>query len=162
MDYLDPTKQQGTSVMNNAAVRPCQVFLIEDDLDDQILAKRELEACSRVSGVISFPDGQALLAYMKEKGFMDHSVLALTPILMLVDLEMPKKDGLEVIKELKSDPFLESIPLIVITGTKSPEKIESARALGANGVFRKPVRKSILDRFFQDAWKWPPEEMWMQ
>jgi len=102
------------------------------------------------------------MGYMREKGFMDRSILALTPILILVDLEMPRKDGLEIIRDLKSDSFLESIPVVVITGTRSSSKIEQARALGASGVFEKPLKKTILNRFFQDAWKWPPEAFWAQ
>lgn len=139
---------------------PCQVFLIEDDADDRALAQRSLQSCAYIKEIVSFCDGRELTDYMHERGFMDHSVLQLTPILLLVDLEMPKKDGLEVIHELKSDPFLEEIPLIVITGTESREKLEKARELGANGVFRKPLTSNMVSRFFKDAWQWPPRDFW--
>lgn len=142
-------------------LQPCEIFLIEDDLDDQILARREMEKSPYVKEVTTFSSGEKLIAYMKKRGFMDHSVLALTPILMVVDLEMPVRDGLSVIQELKSDNFLKEIPLIVVTGTKQTDKINRARELGANGVFRKPLKQDVLTRFFKDAWKWPPEDIWM-
>ncbi len=142
-------------------IEPCQVFIIDDDPDDQILAKHEIERSDFVKNVIIFQDGHSLTTYMHKMGFMDRSVLALTPILMLVDIEMPRKDGLQVLREIKADPFLRPIPLIVLTGTRAPEKIKQARALGADGVFRKPVKRNVLNKFFQKAWKWPPETLWM-
>ncbi len=138
----------------------CQVFLIEDDADDRALAQRSLQNSPYIKEIVSFCDGRELTDYMRERGFMDHSVLQFTPILLLVDLEMPKKDGLEVIRELKSDPFLEEIPLIVITGTESRGKLEKARELGADGVFRKPLTPNMVSRFFKDAWQWPPKDFW--
>ena len=144
-----------------APIEPCQVFLIDDSDDDRFLACREIEGSPYVKDVVPFSDGQELIAYMDKRGFLDHTVLTFTPIMMVVDLEMPQKDGLEVIHELKSDHFLKDIPLIVVTGTKSTDKIQQARALGANGVFRKPLTKEVLNRFFHDAWKWPPEDIWL-
>lgn len=141
-------------------IAPCQVFLIEDDVDDRILAQRELESCEFVKEVIAFKDGKELIDYMKEKGFMDRSVMLYTPVLLLVDLEMPRKDGLQVLKELKSDPFLEPIPLIVLTGTEDQQKMRKAMELGASGVFKKPLNNHLLDEFFKEAWKWPPQELW--
>ncbi|MBL4805052.1 MAG: response regulator [Alphaproteobacteria bacterium] len=139
---------------------PCQVFLIEDDVDDRLLAQRELEKCEHVDVVVPFPDGKELLSYMKRQGFMDRSVILFAPLLILVDLEMPRKDGLEVIKELKSDSFLKPIPLVVITGTESRRKIQEARRLGASGVFKKPLDRKMLNAYFQDGWQWPPQELW--
>ena len=151
----DPTQ---TPVLQE--IKPCQVFLIEDDADDRLLARRELGKCEYVDTVVAFNDGKELTDYMKRQGFMDHSVIVYTPLLILVDLEMPVKDGLEVIKELKSDPFLEPIPLIVLTGSESPEKIRKAKELGACGIFKKPLNTEALESYFESAWIWPPPEMW--
>lgn len=138
----------------------CQIFLIEDDFDDRVLAQRELEECESVRTVMSFRDGKELTDHMRMNGFMDHSVMLYTPLMLLVDLEMPRKDGLAVIQELKSDPFLKPIPLVVITGSESQEKIRKALDLGASGVFRKPLNRHMLNSFFKDAWQWPPRELW--
>lgn len=141
-------------------IEPCQVFIIDDDPDDQLLAKHEMEKSEYVKDVIVFSDGHSLTTYMHQKGFIDRSILALTPIMMVIDIEMPRKDGLQVIREIKSDPFLQPIPLIVMTGTQATDKIKQARELGADGVFRKPIRCGALNRFFRKAWKWPPETLW--
>jgi CheY-like chemotaxis protein len=143
------------------AVPPCHVFLIEDDIDDRALAKRQLMSSTFVKDVMTFDDGKELTDYMRSHGFMDRSVMLYTPILMLVDLEMPRKDGLEVIRELKSDPFLQPIPLIVLTGSDSRQKLIKAKELGAGGVFRKPLNTDMLRDFFETAWKWPPPELWV-
>lgn len=141
-------------------ITPCQIFLIEDDVDDRLLAQRELEKCEQVDVVVPFQDGKELLSYMRRQGFMDHSVILFAPLLILVDLEMPRKDGLEVIKELKSDSFLKPIPLVVITGTESERKINEARRLGASGIFKKPLNRNMLNAYFEESWQWPPQELW--
>lgn len=152
---------QGTSDIEKAAsVEPCKIFVIEDSYDDQLFIKQELKNSQFVDSVHCFDDGGPLLDYMNENGFMDHSVIAFTPMIFLVDLEMPGVDGLQIIKQIKSDPFLAEIPVIAITATESRDKLQTARKYGANGTFRKPFRRWMLDEFFQKAWKWPPESMW--
>ncbi|HEY8963813.1 MAG TPA: response regulator [Alphaproteobacteria bacterium] len=149
-------------IQEMGTVQPCQVLLLEDDRDDQIFARRELMASDVVKEVVCFSDGDKLAAYMRDAGFMDRTVMALTPILILVDLEMPKKDGLMVIEDLKSDQFLKDIPIIVVTGTMDGDKLGQAKKLGANGVFRKPLRHSVLTDYYRSAWKWPQDDMWFQ
>lgn len=141
-------------------IKPCQVFLIEDDADDRVLARRELERSEYVDAVFPFADGQELTDYMERQGFMDHSVILFDPLLILIDLEMPRKDGLQVLSELKSDPFLSDIPMVVITANQSKEKMYEAFKAGANGLFQKPLDKDMLEQFFGKTWQWPPEDMW--
>jgi len=138
----------------------CQVLLLEDDSDDQLFARRELLNSDVVKDVLCFSDGDDLFSYMRRAGFMDRTVMALTPILILIDLEMPKKDGLDVIRFLKADQFLRDIPIIVVTGTMDGDKLGQAKQLGAHGVFRKPLRHSVLDDYYRTAWKWPQDDMW--
>jgi CheY-like chemotaxis protein len=152
-----PVKEQLPGIQD---INPCRVILIEDDQDDRMLARRELFGCEFVKDVLVFNDGKELIDYMHAQGFIDHSVMLYTPILILLDLEMPRRNGLEIIQELKSDPFLKPIPLVVITGTESAQKIQQAKELGANGIFKKPLSKDMLSEFFQNAWKWPPPELW--
>lgn len=148
------------STEHNLSIEPCLVLLIEDDLDDRIFAKKELKESANVRDVVTFGDGAELTQYMVDNGYTDKSVMLSQPILILVDLEMPKKDGLQVIEELKHDVFLQDIPLIVVSGTQDPEKLRRAKELGANGVFEKPLRAEMLDKFYVSAWKWPPNSMW--
>lgn len=142
------------------SLEPCKIFVIEDNYDDQMFIKQELKNSEFVESVHCFDDGLPLLDYMRENGFLDHSVIAFTPMIFLVDIEMPGIDGLQIIQQIKQDPFLAEIPVIAITATESPEKLAASREYGANGTFRKPFRRWMLDEFFKKAWKWPPEAMW--
>lgn len=162
MHPSEPLKQSQNAAAKKSdkRIEPCKIFVIEDNHDDQLFIKRELKHSEFVDNVHCFDDGMPLLQYMKQHGFMDHSVIAFTPMIFLVDIEMPGVDGLQIIRQLKEDPFLAEIPVIAITATESPEKLLDAKRYGANGVFRKPFRRWMLDDFFQKAWKWPPDTMW--
>ncbi len=141
---------------------PCTVFLIEDDYDDRLLAKTELKESDFIKEILCFSDGEELIEYMKKNGYMDKSIMLMSPMLIVVDLEMPKKDGLEILDELKKDTFLQDIPMVVISGTESEEKLKKAHELGANGVFSKPLKVEMLNKYYTSAWQWPPKQMWMQ
>lgn len=141
---------------------PCTVFLIEDDYDDRLLAKSELMESEHIKEVLCFSDGEELTEYMKKNGYMDKSIMLMSPMLILVDLEMPKKNGLEILDELKKDTFLQDIPMVVVSGTDSEEKLQKAHDLGADGVFSKPLKVDMLDKYYTSAWQWPPKQMWMQ
>lgn len=141
-------------------IKPCQVFLIEDDADDRLLQRRELENSEHVDVVLTFKDGKELTDYMKRQGFMDRSVILFEPLLILIDLEMPRKDGFQVLEELKSDPFLAEIPMVVVTSNKSKEKMFKAFQMGANGLFQKPLNVDLLNEFFSKTWQWPPKDLW--
>lgn len=154
------SKQKTNEFQKNLEIKPCQIFLIEDDADDRLLARKELEKHDNVDVVVAFKDGKELTDYMKRQGFMDHSVVLFEPLMILIDLEMPVKDGFEVLKELKSDSFLSEIPMIVITSQQSREKMFKAFQMGADGLFQKPLQASMLDQFFSKTWQWPPKEMW--
>ncbi len=142
-------------------IAPCRVFLVEDDVDDGLLNKRRLEASEHVREVLVFPDGDALIRYMKEQGFQDRSVMCMTPTMIIVDLNMPKMDGFEVLAALKSDPFLQDIPVVVVSGDPSYENVRKAHSLRADGFFSKPLNVYNIQTFFSKAWQWPKEEMWM-
>jgi CheY-like chemotaxis protein len=146
----------------NTSWQPCHILLVEDDPDDRAFAERELMASACVKDVTSFSSSDDLIGYMQDAGFMDRSVMALTPILILVDLEMPRRDGLAIIADLKTDQFLRDIPVIVVSGSMNTKKLEQARQLGANGVFPKPLRREILTDYLRNAWKWPPDDLWTQ
>lgn len=146
----------------NPSWQPCHILLVEDDLDDREFAERELMASSCVKDVTSFSSSDDLMDYMHNAGFMNRSVMALTPILILIDLEMPVKDGLGIIENLKTDQFLRDIPVIVVSGSMDMQKLAQARRLGANGVFHKPLRREILSDYMRNAWKWPPDDLWTQ
>ena len=139
----------------------CRVFLVEDDMDDSLFSQRQLEASGKVGEVKCFANGEDLINYMRKEGFEDRSVLCMVPTIIIVDINMPRMDGFKVLQRLKSDRFLEEIPIVVLSGELSYETIRKALDLRADGVLRKPLHVEKLKEFFKNAWQWPTQEMWM-
>ncbi len=141
---------------------PCRVFLVEDNFDDRTISKKTLEASDMVSEVVCFANGNELIEYMKREGFQDHSVICMTPTIVILDLKMPKVSGFDVLKQLKFDHFLQDIPIIVISGNASNENIRRAHELKADGFFKKPLSVDKIQSFFSRGWQWPPPDMWLR
>ena len=139
----------------------CRVLLVEDDMDDRLFSLRQLEGCPKVDDVKCFANGEDLLRYMHEQGFEDRSVMCMTPTIIIVDLNMPRVDGYRVLQKLKTDAFLEEIPVVVLSGDLNYETIRRALDLRADGVLRKPLNVAKLSEFFRAAWQWPTKEMWV-
>lgn len=139
----------------------CRVFLVEDDQDDQAFSKRELETSDLVEEVKCFSNGADLIAYMRAQGFQDHTVMCMTPTVIVVDLNMPEVDGFQVLEMLKSDLFLQEIPIVVVSGELSYGTIRRALDLGADTVMRKPLNAEALRSFLGRGWQWPTREMWL-
>lgn len=153
--------QPGMTSAECVPVEPCRIFLVEDDPDDGLLNKKRLEASGRVSEVLVFPNGDELIRYMEAQGFQDHSVMCMTPTMIIIDLNMPQMDGFQILEKLKSDPFLQDIPVVVVSGDTSYASIRKAHALHADAFFSKPLNVYNIQIFFSKAWQWPKNEMWM-
>jgi CheY-like chemotaxis protein len=138
----------------------CRVLLVEDDFDDQVLARKRLTRSDQVEDVVCFQNGTELIQYLYDQGFNDRSLWLTVPIVIVLDLNMPQMNGFDVLSELKSDPFLAEIPVIVVTGAQSREEIDRAAALKADAVFPKPINVEKLQSFFNEGWTWPRKEMW--
>lgn len=112
------------------------ILMADDDADDRILTKEALEE-SRVLNELRFvEDGEGLMDYLKKRGkYTD----APRPGLILLDLNMPRKDGREALKEIKADPELRRIPVVVMTTSKAEEDIFRSYDLGASSFITKPV-----------------------
>ena len=153
----DKTKEQD----NSREIGKCRVFLVEDEEDDRAFSQRALERSGQVQEVKCFADGEELIKYMREQGFEDHSVMCMTPTVIIVDINMPKLDGFKVLERLKSDRFLEDIPVVVLSGHLDYETIRRALDLRADGVLRKPLQVEKISEFLKHGWQWPTTEMWM-
>ena len=138
----------------------CRILLIEDDIDDQILAKKRLSRSDMVEDVLCFSNGTELIQYLYDQGFHDRSVWCMTPMVIVLDLNMPLMDGFAVLQELKSDPFLGEIPVLVVSGTQSKDDVQKAMGLKADAVFQKPLNVEKLESYFRNAWTWPRKDMW--
>jgi CheY-like chemotaxis protein len=119
-------------------LHPITILIAEDDPDDQLLTREALEE-SRINNTVCFVnDGQELLDYLRHRGWYAAQPPP-RPDLILLDLNMPRKDGREALAEIKADPALRSIPVIILTTSKADEEIQRAYDLGANSFIVKPV-----------------------
>ncbi len=123
---------------------PVTILMADDDPDDCMLA-REALAESRLANDLRFvSDGEELLDYLHHRGKYAQPSSSPRPGLILLDLNMPKKDGREALKEIKANPNLRYIPIVVLTTSKAEEDIHRSYDLGANSFIVKPVTFSSL------------------
>jgi CheY-like chemotaxis protein len=123
--------------MNNA--RPIVILLADDDEEDRMLAADALEESRVVNDFRFVEDGEELLDYLYRRGRYTEPDSSPTPGLILLDLNMPRKDGREALREIKADPDLRRIPVVVLTTSKAEEDIYRTYDLGANSFITKPV-----------------------
>ena len=124
---------------NVETARPIVILLADDDEEDRMLAASALEASRVVNDLRFVEDGEDLLAYLYRRGRYAEPGSAPTPGLILLDLDMPRKDGREALREIKADPDLRRIPVVVLTTSKAEEDIYRTYDLGANSFITKPV-----------------------
>jgi CheY-like chemotaxis protein len=123
----------------NANARPIVILLADDDEEDRMLAADALEASRVVNDLRFVEDGEELLDYLYHRGSYAAQGSSPTPGLILLDLNMPRKDGREALREIKADPELRRIPVVVLTTSKAEEDIYRTYDLGANSFITKPV-----------------------
>ena len=120
-------------------VKPVIFLMADDDPDDRLLIKEAFQE-SLVSNSIYFvEDGVELLDYLRCQDKFSNPKDAPTPDLILLDLNMPRKDGREALAEIKSDPSLRYIPVVVLTTSKAEEDIMRSYDIGAASFITKPV-----------------------
>jgi len=115
------------------------ILMADDDADDRLLAKDALAECRLANEVHFVENGEELLDFLHHKGKFASLASSPRPGLILLDLNMPKKDGREALKEIKSDPELRKIPVVVLTTSKADTDIGRIYELGANSFISKPV-----------------------
>jgi len=130
--------------MPNNEVRQLTILIAEDDPDDRILVKDALKECGFNKNVQFVNDGEETIDYLRRRKQYGELKQEKLPKLILLDLRMPKKDGLDVLHELKTDPQLRLIPTIVLTTSKSEEDIMRSYQLGVNSFITKPVTFEAL------------------
>jgi CheY-like chemotaxis protein len=124
----------------DASTRPLTILLADDDEEDRELARDALQD-SRLANEMKFViDGQDLLDYLRREGrWAGPDVDAPRPAIILLDLNMPKKDGREALAEIKADESLRRIPVVVLTTSKDEEDVLRTYDLGASSFITKPV-----------------------
>jgi len=119
--------------------KPVYILLVEDDPDHAELTIRALKDNNVLNEVYVVRDGQEALDFMYHRGKYTDKEKFSRPGLILLDIRLPKMDGLEVLKELKADPRLKSIPVIMLTTSERDEEIAESYGAGANSYVVKPV-----------------------
>jgi CheY-like chemotaxis protein len=115
------------------------ILMADDDADDRQFTQDALVASRLVNALHFVEDGVQLMDYLRGRGAYTAPGSAPRPGLILLDLNMPKMDGREALKEIKSDPGLRRIPVVVLTTSKAEEDILRSYEFGANSFIAKPV-----------------------
>jgi len=119
--------------------KECEILIIEDNPNDAELMVRSLKKNHLANNLIVIDDGQEALDYISSKGKYVNRNIQEPPKVIFLDLKLPKVDGLEVLKELKSNKTTKKIPVVVLTSSKEDPDITKAYELGANSYVVKPV-----------------------
>lgn len=117
---------------------PIVILMADDDDDDYLLTQKALKASKLLNTLVRVSDGEELLDYLLKRG--DYAeVETVRPGIILLDLNMPRKDGREALKEIKEDESLRDIPVVVFTTSKAEEDVFRTYQLGVNSFITKPV-----------------------
>ena len=115
------------------------ILVADDDADDRLLIKDAFEE-NKVSNPLAFVnDGEELMDYLQRRGAYEHLKKAPLPGIILLDLNMPKKDGRKALEEIKANKALQRIPVVVLTTSKADEDIARTYGLGVSSFITKPV-----------------------
>lgn len=126
--------------MSERKGQPITILMADDDEDDRDLTRDALQNARLANQMRFVADGQELMDYLRREGpYAPVEVDAPRPGIILLDLNMPKKDGREALADIKSDPSLRSIPVVVLTTSKAEEDVFRTYALGVNSFITKPV-----------------------
>lgn len=141
--------------------RPIEILLVEDDPGDVLMAREALEEGKVANRLAVVPDGAEAMSYLKAEGqYADRT----RPDLVLLDLNLPRKGGLEVLEEMKADASLRRIPVVVLTTSDAEKDILSSYDMHANAYIKKPVDFDQfvavvrqIDEFFVSVVILPPQ-----
>jgi CheY-like chemotaxis protein len=128
----------------NETPKPEVILLAEDDSDDRLLLKDAMADCGWSGELRCVEDGAELLDYLKCRGKYQSPASAPLPGLILLDLNMPRKDGREALREIRADARLRRIPVVVLTTSQADTDIGQLYDLGANSYISKPIQFDAL------------------
>lgn len=138
------------------------ILVADDDPDDRLMTEEAFAECGMDHPLRFVVDGEALLDYLLRRGPYADEQAYPTPALILLDLNMPRKDGREALQEIKGHPDLRHIPVIVFTTSKSDEDVRRCYEDGSNSFITKPMSFTglldivhILGRYWLDLVRLP-------
>lgn len=131
------------------------ILMADDDDDDFLLTQKALKQSKLLNTLCRVRDGEELLEYLRRQGkYSEETTECPRPGVILLDLNMPRKDGREALKEIKSDDKLREIPVVVFTTSKAEEDIYRSYQLGVNSFITKPVTFDALIHVMQTLGKY--------
>jgi CheY-like chemotaxis protein len=131
---------------HNNRVKPITILMADDDPDDRQMTKEAFEESHLVNDLRFVEDGEELMDYLHRRGKYADPASSPRPGLILLDLNMPRKDGREALEEIKNDPRLRTIRVVVLTTSKAEEDIVRTYNLSAASYITKPVTfEGLLD-----------------
>lgn len=143
---------------------PIRILVADDDAEDQALAREALTAARLANDLRFVSDGEELMDYLYCRGRYSAPGAAPRPGLLLLDIKMPKKDGLSCLREIKADAALRQIPVVVLTTSTAEEDIYRSYDLGVNSFVSKPVTlQGLIDamvtlgRYWFEIVELPPD-----
>lgn len=125
-------------MMNNKH-NEVEILLVEDNLSDAELVTRALRKVNLANNLVHVKDGEEALDFIFAEGQYKDREMKNVPRVILLDIKMPKVDGIEVLRRVKSDPFTKSIPVVIMTSSKEELDIVKSYELGVNSYVVKPV-----------------------
>lgn len=144
--------------------RPANILLVEDDPDDQEITRRAFQRGKIRNNLYVVSDGEEALEFLRHEGRYANSDEVPRPDVVLLDLNMPRMDGLEVLREMHSDPSLSLITVIVLTTSREEGEIVRSYQLGCRSFITKPVDVdkfthiiADLDHYWLEVVVLPPE-----
>ncbi|MBE9530114.1 MAG: response regulator [Proteobacteria bacterium] len=120
------------------------ILLVEDNPDDELLAIRALKKNNIMNEVVVARDGAEALDYLFGAGAYAGRDMSVMPQIILLDLKLPKIDGLEVLRRLRNDERTKLLPVVVLTSSKEERDLTESYSLGANSYIRKPVNFALF------------------
>lgn len=143
--------------------RPVVILLADDDEDDYLLTRQALEEARVMNDFRRVADGEELMEYLRRTGRFRDEASSPVPTLILLDLNMPRKDGREALREIKGDPALRHLPIVVLTTSGTEEDIVRSYDLGVNSFLKKPISFAglvealrVLGRYWFEIVELPP------
>jgi CheY-like chemotaxis protein len=140
--------------------KPIEVLLVEDDPGDVLMTQEAFADYKIANRLTVVTNGEDAIAYMRKQG---RYVGVPTPDLVLLDLNLPRRDGREVLRDIKGDPQLRRVPVVVLTTSEAEEDVLASYDLHANAYVRKPVdfdqfvaAVRAIDDFFITVVRLPP------
>ena len=147
------------------AFRPSvPIMLVEDDEGHLLLIRENLRSAGVINDIIEMHNGQEALDYLSHRGAYREAAHDPLPGLILLDIKMPIVDGFAFLEQVKADPRLRGIPVLMMTSTDDPREINRSYRLGASGYIVKPVRYEEFQQrvqalgLFLDMVRFPTEQ----